>query len=160
VKNNTARDRAVVSENKGKGVNAVKALACWGNPHQKEYKEKAVIDSGYSRQMTRNKCYLDEYEDFYLLYGSAGGRVITAAGGRSYKENSRFGSSYDDKSWFGKGYIYRNYILPIFLAGLNLSTCFGVTLLAVYSDCFWMIMLVMGLVISFLLVALYVPAGP
>ncbi|GJV87719.1 putative reverse transcriptase domain-containing protein [Tanacetum coccineum] len=26
----------------------------------------------------------------YLLYGSAGGRVITAAGGRSYKENSRF----------------------------------------------------------------------
>ncbi|GJS11459.1 hypothetical protein Tco_0368255 [Tanacetum coccineum] len=60
---------------------------------------------------------------FYLLYGSAGVRVITAAGGRSYKENNRFGSSYDDKSWFGKGYIYRNYILPIFLAGLNLSTC-------------------------------------
>ncbi|GJS60369.1 hypothetical protein Tco_0655153 [Tanacetum coccineum] len=27
---------------------------------------------------------------FYLLYGSAGGRVITAAGGRSYNENSRF----------------------------------------------------------------------
>ncbi|GKA92752.1 hypothetical protein Tco_0814677 [Tanacetum coccineum] len=54
---------------------------------------------------------------------SAGGRVITAAGGCSYKENSRFGSSYDDKSWFGKGYIYRNYILPIFLVGLNLSTC-------------------------------------
>ncbi|GJS01262.1 putative ribonuclease H-like domain-containing protein [Tanacetum coccineum] len=27
---------------------------------------------------------------FYLLYGSAGVRVITAAGGRSYKENSRF----------------------------------------------------------------------
>ncbi|GJX63762.1 hypothetical protein Tco_0296662 [Tanacetum coccineum] len=27
---------------------------------------------------------------FYLLYGSAGGHVITAAGGRSYKENSRF----------------------------------------------------------------------
>ncbi|GJS99274.1 hypothetical protein Tco_0820444 [Tanacetum coccineum] len=26
----------------------------------------------------------------YLLYGSAGGHVITAAGGRSYKENSRF----------------------------------------------------------------------
>ncbi|GKC98462.1 hypothetical protein Tco_1168737, partial [Tanacetum coccineum] len=28
----------------------------------------------------------------YLLYGSAGGHVITAAGGRSYKENS--------SSWF------------------------------------------------------------
>ncbi|GKA16217.1 hypothetical protein Tco_0695964 [Tanacetum coccineum] len=26
---------------------------------------------------------------FYLLYGSAGGRVITAAGGRSYNENNR-----------------------------------------------------------------------
>ncbi|GJT79235.1 hypothetical protein Tco_1053577 [Tanacetum coccineum] len=35
----------------------------------------------------------------------------------------RFGSSYDDQSWFGKGYIYRNCILPIFLAGLSLSTC-------------------------------------
>ncbi|GJW67869.1 retrovirus-related pol polyprotein from transposon TNT 1-94 [Tanacetum coccineum] len=64
----------------------------------------------------------EDFELFYLLYGSAGVRVITAAGGRSYKENSRFGSSYDDKSWFGKGYIYRNYILPIFLVGLNLST--------------------------------------
>ncbi|GKA92577.1 ribonuclease H-like domain-containing protein [Tanacetum coccineum] len=40
VKDTTARDRAVVSENKGKGVNAVKASACWGNPQQKEYKEK------------------------------------------------------------------------------------------------------------------------
>ncbi|GKE48693.1 hypothetical protein Tco_1479951 [Tanacetum coccineum] len=29
VKDTTARDRAVVSENKGKGVNAVKASACW-----------------------------------------------------------------------------------------------------------------------------------
>ncbi|GJV01043.1 ribonuclease H-like domain-containing protein [Tanacetum coccineum] len=40
LKDTTARDRAVVSENKGKGVNAVKASACWGNPQQKEYKEK------------------------------------------------------------------------------------------------------------------------
>ncbi|GKE86743.1 hypothetical protein Tco_1560485 [Tanacetum coccineum] len=29
VKHTTARDRAVVSENKGKGANAVKASACW-----------------------------------------------------------------------------------------------------------------------------------
>ncbi|GJS72043.1 hypothetical protein Tco_0704884 [Tanacetum coccineum] len=29
VKHTTARDRAVVSENKGKGANVVKALACW-----------------------------------------------------------------------------------------------------------------------------------
>ncbi|GJU31895.1 hypothetical protein Tco_1175484 [Tanacetum coccineum] len=31
-----------------------------------------------------------EVDEVYLLYGSAGVRVITAAGGRSYKENSRF----------------------------------------------------------------------
>ncbi|GJZ16513.1 ribonuclease H-like domain-containing protein [Tanacetum coccineum] len=35
-----------------------------GNPHQKEYKEKGVIDSGCSRHMTGNKCYLTEYEDY------------------------------------------------------------------------------------------------
>ncbi|GKC37781.1 putative ribonuclease H-like domain-containing protein [Tanacetum coccineum] len=84
VKDTTARDRAVVNENKGKGANAVKALACWiqvyngldpqkslillfyvhGNPKQKEYKEKGIIDSGYSRHMTGNKCYLTEYEDY------------------------------------------------------------------------------------------------
>ncbi|GKA01939.1 hypothetical protein Tco_0674604 [Tanacetum coccineum] len=49
VKDTTARDKAVVSENKGRGVNAVKATSCWGNPQQKEYKEKGVIDSGCSR---------------------------------------------------------------------------------------------------------------
>ncbi|GKB48391.1 ribonuclease H-like domain-containing protein [Tanacetum coccineum] len=64
VKDTTARDRAIVSENKGKGVNAVKASACWGNSQQKEYKEKGVIDSGCSRHMTKNKCYLTEYEDY------------------------------------------------------------------------------------------------
>ncbi|GKD50793.1 hypothetical protein Tco_1279769, partial [Tanacetum coccineum] len=82
VNDTTARERAVVSENKGKGVNAVKASACWIqvynglNPqksliilfyvhgtHKKEYKEKGVIDSGCSRHMTENKCYLTEYED-------------------------------------------------------------------------------------------------
>ncbi|GKC38010.1 hypothetical protein Tco_1050394 [Tanacetum coccineum] len=46
VKDTTARDKAV------------------GNPQQKEYKEKAIIDNGCSRHMTGNKCYLDEYEDY------------------------------------------------------------------------------------------------
>ncbi|GJW02946.1 putative ribonuclease H-like domain-containing protein, partial [Tanacetum coccineum] len=64
VKDTTARDRVVVSENKGKGANVVKASTCWGNPQQKEYKEKGVIDSGCSRHMTGNKCYLTEYEDY------------------------------------------------------------------------------------------------
>ncbi|GJX99206.1 ribonuclease H-like domain-containing protein [Tanacetum coccineum] len=47
VKDTTARDRAVVSENKGKGVNVVKASACWSNPQQKEYKERGVIDNDF-----------------------------------------------------------------------------------------------------------------
>ncbi|GJU22826.1 putative ribonuclease H-like domain-containing protein [Tanacetum coccineum] len=64
VKDTTTRDRAVVSENKGKGVNVVKASACWSNPQQKEFKEKGVIDSGFSRHMTGNTCYLTEYEDY------------------------------------------------------------------------------------------------
>ncbi|GJW80210.1 hypothetical protein Tco_0144185 [Tanacetum coccineum] len=88
VKNTTARDRAVVSENKGKRDNAVKALACWGNPQQKEYKEKAVIDSGCSRNMTGNKCYLDEYEDYdggFVSFGDGKGRISrkVAAGNKT-----------------------------------------------------------------------------
>ncbi|GKB94364.1 hypothetical protein Tco_0980501 [Tanacetum coccineum] len=77
VKHTTARDRAVV-RNKGKGANVVKALACWDNPQQKEYKEKTGIDSGCSRHMTRNKCYLDEYEDYdggLVSFGDGKGRI-------------------------------------------------------------------------------------
>ncbi|GJR72570.1 putative ribonuclease H-like domain-containing protein [Tanacetum coccineum] len=78
VKDTTARDRAVVSENKGKGVNAVKASACWGNPQQNEYKEKGVIDSGCSRHMTGNKCYFTKYEDYdggFVSFGDGKGRI-------------------------------------------------------------------------------------
>ncbi|GJV10590.1 hypothetical protein Tco_1352131 [Tanacetum coccineum] len=119
VKHTTARDRAVVSENKGKRANAVKASACWvwkaknsnasttfkkysyvdargrsksimswilkrvlfyvqGNPQQKEYKEKGVINSGCSRHMTGNKCYLDEYKDYdggFVSFGDGKGRI-------------------------------------------------------------------------------------
>ncbi|GJU46308.1 ribonuclease H-like domain-containing protein, partial [Tanacetum coccineum] len=76
--NTTVRDRAVVNENKGKGVIAVKASACWGNPQQKEYKEKGVIDSGCSRHMTKNKCYLTEYEDYdggFISFRDGKGRI-------------------------------------------------------------------------------------
>ncbi|GKB81116.1 putative ribonuclease H-like domain-containing protein [Tanacetum coccineum] len=78
VKDTTPMDRAVVSENKGIRANAVKALACWGNPQQKEYKEKGVIDSGCSRHMTGNKCYLTEYEDYdggFVSFGDGKGRI-------------------------------------------------------------------------------------
>ncbi|GJW11645.1 putative ribonuclease H-like domain-containing protein [Tanacetum coccineum] len=78
VKDTTARYRVVVSENKGKGANAIKASACWGNPQQKDYKEKVVIDSGCSRHMTGNKCYLTEYEDYdggFVSFGDGKGRI-------------------------------------------------------------------------------------
>ncbi|GKB55956.1 retrovirus-related pol polyprotein from transposon TNT 1-94, partial [Tanacetum coccineum] len=50
-----------------------------GNPQQKEYKEKAVIDSGCSRHMIGNKCYLDEYEDYdggFVSFGDGKGRIF------------------------------------------------------------------------------------
>ncbi|GJV95944.1 hypothetical protein Tco_1547521 [Tanacetum coccineum] len=62
-----------------------------------------------------------------------------ASGLRDYWQigmNSLIWNSYDDKSWFGKGYIYRNYILPIFLVGLNLSTCFMVPAGRLYGS-YW-----------------------
>ncbi|GJU12846.1 hypothetical protein Tco_1135242 [Tanacetum coccineum] len=43
---------------------------------QKEYKEKGVIDSGCSRHMTGNKCYLTEYEDYddgFVSFGDGKG---------------------------------------------------------------------------------------
>ncbi|GJW56777.1 putative ribonuclease H-like domain-containing protein [Tanacetum coccineum] len=49
-----------------------------GNPQQKEYKEKGVIDSGCSRHMTGNKCYLTEYEDYddgFVFFGDGKGRL-------------------------------------------------------------------------------------
>ncbi|GJX01379.1 putative ribonuclease H-like domain-containing protein [Tanacetum coccineum] len=78
VKETIAMDRVVASENKGKWADAVKASACWGNPPQKEYKEKGVIDSGFSRHMIGNECYLTEYEDYdggFVSFGDGKGRI-------------------------------------------------------------------------------------
>nr|GEZ89084.1 hypothetical protein [Tanacetum cinerariifolium] len=47
-----------------KYVKTVKEKVEKGNPLQKEYKEKGVIDSGCSRHMTENKCYLTDYEEY------------------------------------------------------------------------------------------------
>ncbi|GJR56790.1 hypothetical protein Tco_1498952 [Tanacetum coccineum] len=60
VKDTTTRDRAV------------------GNPQQKEYREKGVFDSGCSRHMTGNKCYLTEYEDYdsgFVSFGDGKDRI-------------------------------------------------------------------------------------
>ncbi|GKD51263.1 hypothetical protein Tco_1280239, partial [Tanacetum coccineum] len=45
---------------------------------QKEYKEKGVIDSGCSRHMTGNKCYLTQYEDYdggFISFEDGKGRI-------------------------------------------------------------------------------------
>ncbi|GJY69682.1 hypothetical protein Tco_0472664, partial [Tanacetum coccineum] len=60
VKDTTARYRAV------------------GNPQQKEYKEKGVIDSGCSRTMTRNNAHLIEYKDYdggFVSFRDGKGRI-------------------------------------------------------------------------------------
>ncbi|GJR97977.1 putative ribonuclease H-like domain-containing protein [Tanacetum coccineum] len=56
------------STKKIKFVKSVRETVEKGNPQQKEYKEKGVIDSGCSRHMTGNKCYLTEYEDYIWFF--------------------------------------------------------------------------------------------
>nr|GEU34045.1 hypothetical protein [Tanacetum cinerariifolium] len=68
VNDSTARDRAVVSDN----------MRREGNPQQKEYKEKGVIESGCSRYMTGNKCYLTDFEAYdggFVSFGDGKGRI-------------------------------------------------------------------------------------
>ncbi|GJX96917.1 uncharacterized mitochondrial protein-like protein [Tanacetum coccineum] len=65
-----------------------------GNPQQKEYKEKGVINSSCSRHMIGNKCYLTEYEDYdggFVSFGDGKGRkgsLRTTSGPKSMKEFS------------------------------------------------------------------------
>ncbi|GJV98352.1 ribonuclease H-like domain-containing protein [Tanacetum coccineum] len=71
---NTANTKAV---NTARPVNTA-ASKQTDNLQQKEYKEKAVIDSGYSRHMIGNKFYLDEYEDYdggLVSFGDGKGRI-------------------------------------------------------------------------------------
>ncbi|GJY93883.1 ribonuclease H-like domain-containing protein [Tanacetum coccineum] len=91
---NTARPKAVLNAVKGNQVNAVKASACWvwkpktkvidhGNPQQ-DLKEKGVIDSGCSRNMTGNMSYLTDFEEVdggYVAFGGSpkGGKITGKA---------------------------------------------------------------------------------
>ncbi|GKC24484.1 putative ribonuclease H-like domain-containing protein, partial [Tanacetum coccineum] len=95
VKDTIARDRAVVSKNKRIGANTVKAS---GNPQQKEYQKNGVIDSGCSRHMTGNKCYLTEYEDYdggFVSFVDGKGRI-------SSKGKIKTGKLYFDNVYFCK----------------------------------------------------------
>ncbi|GKD04771.1 putative ribonuclease H-like domain-containing protein, partial [Tanacetum coccineum] len=85
---NTANTKAVntvrpVNTANTKAVNTIRQVNTAiskpiGNPQQKEYKEKAVINSGCSRHITRNKCYLGEYEDYdggFVSFSDGKGRI-------------------------------------------------------------------------------------
>nr|GEZ59841.1 hypothetical protein [Tanacetum cinerariifolium] len=64
----TTRERVVVSGNIGRE----------GNLQQKEYKEKGVIDSGCSRHITGNKCYLTDFKAFdggFISFGDGKGKI-------------------------------------------------------------------------------------
>ncbi|GJS96076.1 ribonuclease H-like domain-containing protein [Tanacetum coccineum] len=80
---NTAMSKSVLSAVKRNKANAVKASACWGNPHQ-DLKDKGVIDSGCSRHMTGNRSYLTNYEEidegFVAFGGNSKGGKITGKG--------------------------------------------------------------------------------
>ncbi|GKA81017.1 putative ribonuclease H-like domain-containing protein [Tanacetum coccineum] len=73
---NTARQKAVLSAVKGNKGNT-------GNPHQ-DLKNKGMIDSGCSRNMTGNKSYLTDYEEinggFVAFGGNSKGGKITRKG--------------------------------------------------------------------------------
>ncbi|GKC25052.1 hypothetical protein Tco_1027202 [Tanacetum coccineum] len=56
--------------------------------------------------MMKQQIY-DSFVTVYLLYGSAGGHVITATGGRSYKENSR---SYDICASVSHGLVNEDFV--------------------------------------------------
>ncbi|GJS44866.1 hypothetical protein Tco_0594987 [Tanacetum coccineum] len=76
---NIARPKAVISAVKGNKENAVKASASW-----KDLKNKGVIDSGCSRNMTRNRSYLIDYKEidggFVAFEGNSKGGKITGKG--------------------------------------------------------------------------------
>ncbi|GJV26442.1 ribonuclease H-like domain-containing protein [Tanacetum coccineum] len=80
---NTAEGKRVTSVVGGKGINAVKSSACWGDL-QVALKDTCIFDSGCSRHMTGNKSYLTNYEDydggFIAFTGSSKGGKITGKG--------------------------------------------------------------------------------
>ncbi|GKD82911.1 ribonuclease H-like domain-containing protein, partial [Tanacetum coccineum] len=75
---NTARPYTTpVNTVRANGVNAVKALACWGKP---QMNDKGFVNSGCSRHMTGNIAYLLNFKEFdggYVTFrgGAYGGRI-------------------------------------------------------------------------------------
>ncbi|GKF73615.1 hypothetical protein Tco_0219947, partial [Tanacetum coccineum] len=87
---NTARPKVVLNAVKGNHVNAIKVSACWvwkaktkGNL-QMDLQDQGVIDSRYSRHMTRNTSYLTDFKEIdggYVAFrGNPKGGKITGRG--------------------------------------------------------------------------------
>ncbi|GJY90939.1 putative ribonuclease H-like domain-containing protein [Tanacetum coccineum] len=77
---NTAKGKRLTSVVGKQGINVVKSSACWGDP-QVALKDIGIFDSGCSRNMTGNKSFLTDYQDydggFVAFAGSSkGGRII------------------------------------------------------------------------------------
>ncbi|GJZ70105.1 putative ribonuclease H-like domain-containing protein [Tanacetum coccineum] len=82
------KDKTVSSSTeKIKFVKSSKETVEKGNPQQKEYKEKGVIDSGCSRHMIGNKCYLTEYEVYDGGFVSFGDGKVRISGKVPRKDN-------------------------------------------------------------------------
>nr|GEU82586.1 hypothetical protein [Tanacetum cinerariifolium] len=88
VNDSTTRERAVVNGNTGREIQVYNGLDpqksqtllfyVKGNPQQKEYKEKRVIDIGCSRHMIGYKCYLIDFKAFdggFVSFGDGKGRI-------------------------------------------------------------------------------------
>nr|GEX50456.1 hypothetical protein [Tanacetum cinerariifolium] len=78
---NDAKAKAKYNFVKGKRSDAVKASACWGNPHE-HLQDKGVIDSGCSRHMIGNMSFLTDYEEIdggYVAFGGnpKGGKITS-----------------------------------------------------------------------------------
>ncbi|GKA77078.1 putative ribonuclease H-like domain-containing protein [Tanacetum coccineum] len=78
-----------------------------GNPQQKEYKEKGVFNSGCSRHMIGNKCYITKYEDYdggFVSFKNGKGRI-------SSKGKIKSGTLVFDNVYFCKELKYTLFIL-------------------------------------------------
>nr|GEU61107.1 putative ribonuclease H-like domain-containing protein [Tanacetum cinerariifolium] len=101
VNNSTARDRAVVSGNMGREVNAVKALACWvwnakNNSVSNTFKKYSYIDArGRSKPFASTNAFeehsFERFSPFKYAFSLPHVPIVTPI-----DDNGIFGNAYDD----------------------------------------------------------------
>nr|GEW70647.1 uncharacterized mitochondrial protein AtMg00810-like [Tanacetum cinerariifolium] len=100
VKDSICRERAVVSGNIGKEVNAIKASACWvlkskHSSASNTFKKYSYIDA------QGNKCYITEYEDYnggFVSFGDDKGRISGKVNTACYVLNRALVTNSQNKS--------------------------------------------------------------